>query len=682
MPGALRALALLGALWLPEAAHALDLVPHGEEVPGEVQMTADRVTHDRESDRVSAEGNVVVTRGGTRLTAKKLVWDRGASVLEGEGDIVVVDGENRLEAESIVWRLNDATGEVHEGELTLDGRYHLEGALISRTGPDRYEIGGGVFSTCACVEGRRRPWSITARRLRARVQGTLVARGVRFRIKDVPVFYAPVFFFPTSPRQTGLLIPSLGSDSRNGFRFVQPFYWAISPSHDLTVAYDHRSRRGPGGMATYRYMLSRHSEGEIRTAGIKDRETGNRSGEAHWQHSTRKDGGWSFFSDIHGVTDRDYFRTLSDGIEVRTDDSLESTVNLARAGENRAMTVAARRITSLVSSGTTTVQQLPRFRAEQFDHRLGRLPFWVGARLDGAYLYREVGERTTRIDSGPYMTARIPLLGGRLALVPRAEARMIWYSEIPSGTDGHLAETYPLSTALSGRIAGTLFGRIHQVLPSVTYRYVPVNRSDAAPFDMLEAISEEHEVVFRLDQQLGTLGWLITTPYDLEDHRIQPVRSELFALWKKGLYHLDTFHGPEDGRVERIAADWAVEGSRGAFSVGELYDRGSVAVGTALTPGTFLGPPTGAATHVETYNMLLKLWKGWYVDHRMHYDGRDHRPVDTRYGLGYEGSCWRFEVGYIDLTDREVVKFRISLTGAGGDADGPPVVRHPLFGSP
>lgn len=681
MPGTLRVIALLWLLFVPGLAHALNLAAHGEGESGEIQMTADRVTHDPESDRVSAEGHVVVTRGGTRLTAHKLVWDRGAAVLEGSGDIVVVDGEHRLEAASIVWRLNDATGEVHDGELTLDGRYHLQGALIRRTGADRYEMADGLFSTCACVEGKRRPWSITARHLRARVQGTLVAKGVRFRIKDVPVFYAPVFFFPTSPRQTGLLIPSMGSDSRNGVRFVQPFYWAISNSHDLTVAYDHRSRRGPGGAATYRYMLSRYSEGEIRTAGIKDRETGNRSGELHWRHATRRDDGWSFYSDVHGVSDRDYFRSLSDGIEQRTDDSLESTVNLARTGENRAMTVAARRITSLVSSGTTTVQQLPRFRAEQFDRKLGRLPLWVGARLDGAYLHREVGERTTRIDTGPYMTARIPLFGGRLALVPRAEARLIWYSDVAPGTDGHVAEIYPLSTALSGRIAGRLFGRSHQVVPSVTYRFVPVNRSDATDFDMLEAIDREHEVVFRLDQQLGTLNWRVTTPYDLEEHRIEPVRSELSALWLRGLLHLDTFHGPEDGRTERIAADWAVEGRWGHFSVGELYDRGDVAVGTALTPGTHLGTPTGIRTHVETYAVLLRLWKGWYVDHRLHYDGRDHRPVDARYGIGYEGSCWRFEVGYIDLPDRDVVRFRISLSGAGGDADAPPAIRHPLFGS-
>ncbi len=56
-------------------------------------------------------------------------------------------------------------------------------------------------------------------------------------IKGVPILYVPYFAHPdpTSERRSGLLIPDAGIDSKLGAFYEQPYYWAISPSQDLTI---------------------------------------------------------------------------------------------------------------------------------------------------------------------------------------------------------------------------------------------------------------------------------------------------------------------------------------------------------------------------------------------------------------------------------------------------------------
>ena len=46
---------------------------------------------------------------------------------------------------------------------------------------------------------------------------------------DVPVLYIPYGFFPlNSERPTGCLFPNIGSSNKDGFQYLQPFFWAVS----------------------------------------------------------------------------------------------------------------------------------------------------------------------------------------------------------------------------------------------------------------------------------------------------------------------------------------------------------------------------------------------------------------------------------------------------------------------
>lgn len=680
LPGALVAALLWG---LSGPAHAFTLTAPEAELPAEVRLTADSLHYDRQADRVEAAGHVKAVRGATTLTVDRLTWERATGVITAEGDVTILDGDSRLDADAIVWNLTDQTGRVDNGRLVIEGRYHLQGRRMERLGPDRYEVDAGLFSTCPCRRSGRRDWSVTARRMRMRVPGTLVARSVAFRVADVPVFYLPVFLFPTSQRQTGLLIPNMGFDTRDGARFVQPFYWAIDPSHDLTVSLDLRSRRGTGSEVAYRYMASRATRGDLRVFALSDKRTGQVQGEGHWRHTTRRGGGWTWHADVNAVNDRSFLRELSTGTEERTADRLESNLFAIRSRGDDALMLLARRTTDLNAPSDTTVQQFPRLRAERFPVRVGTLPVWGSAYVDGSYLYRATGATAVRVDAQPELTTRVPLWGGRLTAVPRAAARLIAYSSGAEGSGGRLTEAYPLSLTVSGRAVGRLWGRPHALVPEARYRYAPVNAAGVEPFDALETLRTEHEAELALRQALGPVRWDLTSAYDLEEGRSLPFRSELeAALGRKVDVQLDTFHDAGTGRIDRLMADWRVRWRWGTVSAGTVYDRGTVGVGTPLAPGSLLGTGSGARSDFHSIGLALGPWRGWRLTQRAYYDQQDGRMAEARYGIRYHGTCWTAEFTYVDLPTRNLVQFRIGLVGPPEAEEVPPEVRKPVFGPP
>src|SRR4029079_14241894 len=68
--------------------------------------------------------------------------------------------------------------------------------------------------------------------------------------------------YPLSKRQTGFLIPTIGSNNRFGMYAQESFFWAINPSQDLTASPFYYSKLGYGSDFKYRYVLDKQSRGQ------------------------------------------------------------------------------------------------------------------------------------------------------------------------------------------------------------------------------------------------------------------------------------------------------------------------------------------------------------------------------------------------------------------------------------
>jgi LPS-assembly protein len=184
--------------------------------------------------RIVAEGNVVFIRGEERLSGDRLEMDDA-----GHGF------------------LENAVGFVEPGVF-------VEGRRLERVGDRTYKVEGGRFTSCAQPNPR---WRFTSSSARIKVDDKVVAKNALFKVKGVPVFYAPYIYYPIrkDDRSTGLLFPHFGYSSSRGYEVGTAFFWAMGRSVDQTFYADSYSRIGYGFGHEVRYAAESPSRGTFRT---------------------------------------------------------------------------------------------------------------------------------------------------------------------------------------------------------------------------------------------------------------------------------------------------------------------------------------------------------------------------------------------------------------------------------
>jgi len=99
-------------------------------------------------------------------------------------------------------------------------------------------------------------WELTATRIDFNLEEESgVASDAVVRFKGVPILGFPEVSFPLSDkRQSGLLPPTIGLDSLNGFELRQPYYFDIAPNRDATFSPAILSKRGVDLAGEFRYL--------------------------------------------------------------------------------------------------------------------------------------------------------------------------------------------------------------------------------------------------------------------------------------------------------------------------------------------------------------------------------------------------------------------------------------------
>ena len=109
-------------------------------------------------------------------------------------------------------------------------------------------------------------WQIVSGRATVNLDDYVILRNAVVQVKDVPVFYLPLLYYPIQEddRATGFLLPQYGSSLAMGSSIGNAFFWAINRSHDATFFHDWRFSRGNGLGTEYRYVLGPQAQGNLR----------------------------------------------------------------------------------------------------------------------------------------------------------------------------------------------------------------------------------------------------------------------------------------------------------------------------------------------------------------------------------------------------------------------------------
>ena len=237
-----------------------------------------------------AEGNVVVSKKDMRISADYARFNQKSMVVAAKGHVVMSAGNDVLTADHLEINLATEEGTIHKGSFFLEeNNFHIKGNEIKKTGKNSFRADTASITSC---DGEKPAWKITGRNLDVTIEGYGVAYHATFWVKNIPVMYTPFIAFPVKlKRQTGLLAPQLATSSRKGFEYIQPFFWAINDSSDLTLYEHYMSLRGNKIGSEFRFVLSPLSKGTLMFDYLQDKEVDDGTGSS---------------SDDWGYDDRDY----------------------------------------------------------------------------------------------------------------------------------------------------------------------------------------------------------------------------------------------------------------------------------------------------------------------------------------------------------------------------------------
>jgi len=700
-------------------------------------IDGDRVEYFQQEDRYVVDGHGVLKYGQTQLNADHMEYVKRTGQLNANGHVVLVQGLERMTMDRLEYNIFDQSGVMYQADLSVPmlnedqvleaSPYRLIAKRIERSADGTLHAEGAAFTTCDTVcEGGVPPWEFEAHRLRAVLDGYLIARGVTLRVRDVPVLYLPWFAYPLQSRQSGFLLPAFGYNTTEGFRYLQPFYWAIGRSQDATISLDLRTKLGIGVDNEYRYRLTETAKGQLDLDYFHDWNNGDNFLSYRAQHQQRwLDNRLQLSWDINFVNRKDLFTELSYSTAERSQLGLESFASLTYRLDHQFMYLSMQYTQNLVASTQQSLQRLPEIGYRLIDARLGSLPLYAGLQATVVHFYEGTdvrifgegnGNGELRVDLYPTLTGRLHPVAG-VTITPTVGARETYYNSaalIPNDTEYRQAVYAALRTDLQlTRWYGSI---MHVVEPSLLFEYSHQLNSVTVPqFDEVDTIPEKRHVTLMLTNRLRRAGAPSAAPPQPQSNIVPSIdtgRGDLLWIKVTESYAMQTVkdQAPEqspftDLRIQAEArpvskvamnmesfvnfygqgvtmfnsgllaapTEWLV------LSAGEHFTREGVVPrrGDLVSSETsILTDPIGGSQRISAVNWGGELSLPWRIAlaTRTLYDIEHDQFTEMVYAIRWRGACnecWNATLAYQQLMGRHQVFFLVTLRGvssAGSEA--------------
>ncbi len=502
----------------------------------EIHVTADSLKFEEKGVKIEAQGNVELKRQEMTLKADELRLNRETQQTEAKGKVSVDDPKWKMKGDALKFNLEQETGTIDQGEIFFeDGHLSVSGKRFQKFAGQTYHVDEGFFTTCLCESGPP-TWRISADEIDLRREGEAVLRGGTFYLMDVPVLYLPYAYFPLrTERQTGFLFPRFGSSNREGFKFEQPFFWAISKSSDATFGVDVESRARVGLFGELRTILSRDARGEIdlsyfneglrkdRSRSIGDRTIADQDiPKNRWSvfanHRQTSPLGWKTYSDISVFSDDLYLRDIDTFTldsprerELRSSRYASSRFGLLQNWSDMQLQGEWAFYQDFIQQDKRTLQKTPQilFKGRRV---LAETPLVFRWRAEGVNYLRREGADGLRLDLRPELVLpfqMFPYFLGSFDLAMRETAYHLYQDEgaFDRNRSRELVE-------VRGKV-GTSLGRVyhldgsylqkmkHALEPEVSYLFIPSVRDRDIPiFDGTDRINRRNLLTFALTNRL------------------------------------------------------------------------------------------------------------------------------------------------------------------------------------
>jgi LPS-assembly protein len=517
-------------------------LPNTPSALREEDVTITAITQEKIGPIYKLHGQAEIHYGVYILRADELTYNADTGQATADGHVVLDGGPNNEHIQAShgtynvraeMGRFENVTGSIgvrmHGTRLMLTSSnpFFFTGKAVEKTAPDHYIVYDGTVTTC---ELPRPKWQFDAHKVVVNVGGTARIYHSTFGIKGIPILYFPFATLPAErlPRQSGFLIPNIGTSSVKGTILGESLFWAINRSMDAHIGAEYFSARGWAPQGEFRARPSDSSFVDLNFFSVLDRGTGkppvNQGGE-----EVRLNAEGAFGHNFRGVANVDYlssfvFRLAFNDVftqavnsEVRSEGFLSNTT---RGFFYNASMQRYQDFESTTAGDVIAILHAPSFEVSSVDRQIGHSPLYWSYEAAGEGVYRsEPGFSTNslvgRFDLSPSLS--LPLKLGGWSLRPELSLRDTSYTQ-RLAVGGRKAESDPINRralqgivevrppALSRIFAGEFMGRKwkHVIEPRVVYRYVTGvdNFAGILRFDERDILTNTNEVEYSLLNRL------------------------------------------------------------------------------------------------------------------------------------------------------------------------------------
>ncbi len=233
-----------------------------------INILSDKAFRKTSENEFEAVGNVVITH------LKNSIYGEMARINFTTGKTEVIGNVRYISPGITLYgtklQYNFLTQEIDlENARMLSDNYVLVGKRILQKSSQIIYAEDAEYTTCKdCPES----WSVFGKKVEVKVGQYVEIKHAFFKVNGVVVMYFPYIVFPIKvKRETGFLFPLLSFTGGEGFKYQQPFFWAINDYSDLTLTPSSFGSRGNGGELQYRHNFLEKNWVEFNSLFLNDR---------------------------------------------------------------------------------------------------------------------------------------------------------------------------------------------------------------------------------------------------------------------------------------------------------------------------------------------------------------------------------------------------------------------------
>ncbi len=691
------------------------------EVPysgGMVVVVSDQMTRES-ADHWTAQGNVVMTYQDTVLKCDSLDYNSASDTAIVEGHVEISRGVQWLKASRGELNLKTDMGVLYDVEGFTDQELYVRAKRLLKVGRNEYIAQNGFLTSCGDAVPK---WSFSVKNAEINTESTARFTNTWFRVKNIPLFYLPVVYFPTGKkeRSSGFVLPTTGNSSNKGRRLSEAFYLVLGRSADLMYRQDYFSKRGWGEGLTFRTRPNDTSYLELDGYTVQDRK--NQGGASlNGVGQTYFGNGYRAVADFNLVSNFTFRQVFSDNFYTATRPTENSRLFVTNDSLFGSPSIFLSREETIFPVRNVVIRHTPSLATRWIGRRLPFLPvyFDMESSLDGLSRtdqFLQTTGVTERLDLFPQFYSSVPLFQG-LRLTPRLGLRETYYTDSRKAgeevqgnnlSDSNLNRDYMeftldldgwgLSKVYSDGNGG---GWKHLIEPAVRYRYITGidNFQQIIPFDPTDTIVDTNQIEYALfnrifvkrrsDTGTTTHEWLsvaISQQYFFDPTfggALQPGNLNQF-------YPLNTLTGfpyasiprnfspvttliritPQPGRNFDIRGDYDPHyGTLRDFAITGFWRGRRLSVGTSYFVTQKLEPGSFESNQLQGQLSYGNLTRGLSLTGSFSYDARTSRFLSSFSRLNYFWDCFGISVEAqsfnVGLRQERQIRFSFYLKGIG-----------------